>query len=276
MGLALDPSFQQNGHIYVMYTFRGPQGQLLNRVSRLTVEGNQAGGEVALLDGIPGATVHDGGRLQFGPDGKLYITTGDAATPNLAQNPSSVAGKILRLNPDGTIPEDNPFPGSPVFSLGHRNPQGLAFQPGTGLLFSTEHGQVGNDEVNVIEAGNNYGWPIVQGVAGDPRFADPIAQFTPAVAPAGATFYSADLLFQWTGNLFFATLTGRHLHRMVLGGPDARQVVEQERLFEGEFGRLREVVQGPDGFLYFATSNRDGRGNPVAEDDRILRITLGQ
>ena len=275
MGLVLDPGFQQNGHIYVMYTLRDPQGQLVNRVSRLTVEGNQAGGEAVLLDGIPGATIHDGGRLKFGSDGKLYITTGDAATPSLAQNPSSLAGKILRLNPDGTVPDDNPVPGSPVFSLGHRNPQGLAFQPGTGRLFSTEHGPAGNDEVNIIEAGNNYGWPTVQGIAADPRFVDPVAEFTPAVAPAGATFYNADRLSRWTGSLFFATLRGQHLHRMVLGGPDSRQVAEQERLFEGQFGRLRDVVQGPDGFLYFTTSNRDGRGSPAADDDRILRITPG-
>ncbi|MHB8992325.1 MAG: PQQ-dependent sugar dehydrogenase, partial [Chloroflexota bacterium] len=221
-----------------------------------------------------GATIHDGGRLKFGPDGKLYVATGDAATPNQAQDVGSPAGKVLRINPDGSIPEDNPFPGSPVFTLGHRNPEGLAFRPGTRQLFSTEHGPVGNDEVNLLEAGGNYGWPVVQGAAGDSRFVDPILVFNPAVAPAGATFYGADRLFEWTGSLFFATLRGQHLHRVVLGGPDSREVVAQERLFEGAFGRLREVVQGPDGLIYFTTSNRDGRGNPAAEDDRILRITL--
>ncbi|MGE5618858.1 MAG: PQQ-dependent sugar dehydrogenase [Sphingomonadaceae bacterium] len=274
MGLALDPNFAQNGQIYVMYTREAGPGQLANRLSRLTVQGNQAGGETVLLDGIPAATIHDGGRLRFGPDGKLYVTTGDAAASSLAQDIGSVAGKVLRINPDGTIPEDNPFPGSPVFTFGHRNPQGLAFQPGTGQLFSTEHGPSGNDEVNVLQAGGNYGWPGVQGAAGDSRFIDPILVFNPAVAPAGATFYDADRLFEWTGSLFFATLRGGHLHRVVLGGPDSRQVVAQERLFEGDFGRLREVTQGPDGLIYFTTSNRDGRGNPAAEDDRILRITL--
>ncbi|MHB1160243.1 MAG: PQQ-dependent sugar dehydrogenase [Chloroflexota bacterium] len=274
MGLALDPNFQQNGHLYVMYTLQTGPGQLANRVSRLTAQGNQAGDEVVLLDGIAGATIHDGGRLKFGPDGKLYVATGDAATPNQAQDVGSPAGKVLRINPDGSIPEDNPFPGSPVFTLGHRNPEGLAFRPGTRQLFSTEHGPVGNDEVNLLEAGGNYGWPVVQGAAGDSRFVDPILVFNPAVAPAGATFYGADRLFEWTGSLFFATLRGQHLHRVVLGGPDSREVVAQERLFEGAFGRLREVVQGPDGLIYFTTSNRDGRGNPAAEDDRILRITL--
>lgn len=278
MGLALDPNFQDNGHIYVMYTLRGPQGQLFNRVSRLTVDGNQAGDEVILLDDIPGAAIHDGGRLKFGPDGKLYVTTGDATVPSLAQDPDSLAGKILRLNPDGTIPEDNPFPGSPVFTLGHRNPQGLAFSPGPTdaiQLFSTEHGPVGNDEVNVIEAGNNYGWPIVQGISGDPRFTDPVLHFPMAVAPAGATFYTADVLFPWAGNLFFATLRGQHLHRVVFSSPGSLEIVQQERLFEGQFGRLRDIVQGPDGLLYFTTSNRDGRGDPAADDDRILRITPG-
>jgi glucose/arabinose dehydrogenase len=273
MGLALDPAFQQNGHIYLMYSYRGAQGRVVNRISRLTVEDNRAGDEVVLLDNIPGANIHDGGRLKFGPDGKLYATTGDATMPGLAQDRDSLAGKILRLNPDGTVPEDNPFPGSPVYTFGHRNPEGLAFQPESGRLFSTEHGPIGSDEVNIIEAGNNYGWPLVTDIAGDPRFIDPIAVFPTAVAPAGATFYDGDLLSQWTGNFFFATLRGQHLHRMVLGGPDARQVVEQQRLFEGEYGRLRDVVQGPDGFLYFTTSNRDGRGNPRAEDDRILRLT---
>lgn len=272
MGLAIDPDFTQNGYIYVMYSYRGAQGKLLNRISRLTVEGDQAGDEMVLLDDIPGGDIHDGGRLKFGPEGKLFATTGDTSVPGTAQDLGSLAGKILRLNPDGSIPEDNPFPGSPVFSLGHRNPQGLAFHPRTGQLFSTEHGTGANDEVNVVEAGSNYGWPIVQGVAGNRSYADPIIAFSPTIAPSGASFYDADLLFEWTGNLFFATLRDQHLHRIVLGGPDLRQVVAEERLFEGTFGRLRDVVEGPDGLIYFATNNRDGRGNPRPGDDRILRI----
>ncbi|MHB1131406.1 MAG: PQQ-dependent sugar dehydrogenase [Chloroflexota bacterium] len=275
MGLALSPTFQQDGLLYVMYTYRGSQGELLNRISRLSVQGNQAGGEQVLLEGIPGSGIHDGGRLKLGPDGKLYATTGDAANPALAQSGSSLAGKVLRMNPDGSVPNDNPFPGSPVYSLGHRNAQGLAWQPGTGRLYATEHGPSGNDEVNLIEPGQNYGWPTIQGQQQDARFAAPLALYSPSVAPAGAVFYDAQALAPWQGNLFFTTLAGRHLHRLVLGGPDGRQVLGEERLFDGVYGRLRDVAQGPDGFLYFTTSNRDGRGTPSAQDDRILRVVPG-
>jgi glucose/arabinose dehydrogenase len=276
MGLALDPAFSHNSYLYVMYTYRDQQGHLLNRVSRLREESNRAGEEEVLLDRIPGANIHDGGRLKFGPDGKLYITTGDAANPQLAQERRSLAGKILRLNRDGSVPQDNPFPDSPVYSYGHRNPQGLAWQPGSGTLFSTEHGPIGNDEINIIEPGKNYGWPLVQARAGDARFVDPILAFSPAVAPSGATFYTGDALWEWAGNLFFATLRGRHLHRVVLGGEGQREVVRDERLFQGEYGRLRDVIQGPDGLLYFSTSNRDGRAVPAPNDDRIMRIMPGR
>ncbi|MBI4317471.1 MAG: PQQ-dependent sugar dehydrogenase [Chloroflexi bacterium] len=272
MGLALDPAFQQNGYLYIMYTYRDQAGNLKNRVSRLVESGGRAGNEVVLLDGMPGANIHDGGRIKFGPDRKLYVTLGDASNSSLAQQLGSPAGKIMRINGDGSIPDDNPFPGSPVWSLGHRNPQGLAWHPATGLLFSTEHGPVGNDEVNVVRAGNNYGWPTVTGTGGAPRFVDPILLFTPSVAPSGATFYDGSQLAPWRGSLFFTTLRGGHLHRVTLRGPDLTEVELQERLFESQFGRLRDVIQGPDGFLYFATNNRDGRGSPAPTDDRILRI----
>lgn len=272
MGLALDPDFASNGYLYVAYTYRTDAGGLQNRVSRLTVNGNQAGDESVLLDGIPASNIHDGGRLKFGPAGKLFVTTGDATNRDSAQDPSALSGKILRINPDGSIPEDNPFPGSPVFSYGHRNPEGLAFQRETGQLFSTEHGASGNDEVNVIDPGQNYGWPIVQGQPGDPRFVEPIALYTPAIAPTGATFYYGESFPGWKGHLFFTSLRGETLFHFVLGGDGGRQVVSQERLLEDEYGRLRDIVEGPDGYLYFSTSNRDGRGSPSGGDDRILRI----
>ena len=269
MGLALDPIFERNGHVYVMYTYDGESG-VMNRVSRFTVEGNRTSGEKVLLDRIPGAVNHDGGRVAFGPDRKLYVTTGDALMEDAPQDRQSLAGKILRINPDGSIPEDNPFPGSPVYSYGHRNPEGLAWQPGTDLLYSTEHGPVGNDEVNRIERGKNYGWPVVQGQANEREFVDPLAVYSPSVAPAGATFYASESIPQWTGSFFFGTLRGEHLHRIVFDR--AGEVAEQERLYQGEYGRIRSVAQGPDGALYFGTSNQDGRGTPAEADDRILRI----
>ena len=271
MGLALDPEFSRNGYLYVMYTYRAGD-QLRNRVSRLTERDGKATDEHILLDNLPAGNIHDGGRLKFGPDRKLYITLGDTGNSAFAQQRDTLAGKILRINPDGSIPPDNPFPGSPVYSLGHRNPQGLAWHPVTGVLFETEHGPTGNDEVNIIEAGRNYGWPQVQARAGNPEFVDPILFFNPSVAPSGATFYQGDKLGDWTGNLFFAGLVGQQLHRIVLKAPDFREVESHESLNLGEYGRLRDVVEGPDGFLYFATNNRDGRGRPGPADDRILRI----
>jgi aldose sugar dehydrogenase len=272
MGLAIDPDFAANGYIYVAYSYKNAKAQLKNRVSRLTVQGSQAGDEKVLLEEIPGEQIHDGGRVKIGPDGLLYISMGDASDPGHAQDMNSLSGKVLRINTDGSIPDSNPFPSSPIFTLGHRNPQGLAFQPGTGQLFETEHGTAANDEVNVLEAGENYGWPLVQGIAKDSRFVDPILYFTPTIAPSGATFYDGDQLGPWRGSLFFVTLVGQHLHRVVLGGADGRQVISDERLFEKEYGRLRDVIQGSDGYLYFCTNNRDGRGTPQPDDDRILRI----
>jgi glucose/arabinose dehydrogenase len=270
MGLALDPSFSTTRFLYVCYTYSA-SGGLRNRVARLVERGGGIGQDRILLDNIPGAWIHDGGRVKFGPDGKLYVTTGDAAEPSIAQDLRSLAGKVLRVNPDGSIPPDNPFPGSPVWSLGHRNPQGLAWHPTTGALFATEHGTGVHDEVNVIHPGKNYGWPTVIGPAGDRRFAEPILTFTPNIAPSGAAF-AGPRYPDWQGNLFFVTLRGRHLHRVVLASPDFTRVLSHERLFEGVFGRLREIMEAPDGSLYLLTNNRDGRGSPGPDDDRVLRI----
>jgi glucose/arabinose dehydrogenase len=259
MGLALDPAFAENGFLYVCYTF-STRGDLGNRIVRLTLRGDRASDERVLLDDLPGASIHDGCRLKFGPDGKLYATAGDAARPALAQQRDSLAGKILRLNRDGTVPGDNPFPGSPVYTLGHRNPQGLAWSP-EGRLFAAEHGPSGHDEINEIRPGRNYGWPEARGRAGDPRFVDPVVESgSDTWAPSGIAFLGDDL--------FVAGLRSRRLLRVtgVTGGEPRVSTV-----LTG-WGRLRAVVAGPDGALYVTTSSRDGRGFPSPDDDRVLRL----
>ncbi len=273
MGMALHPQFATNGHLFVCYTYRDATGRLLNRVARLTdVDGRGVNHQV-VLDGIPGAPIHDGCRLGFGPDGKLYVTMGDASNSGQAQNLSSLSGKVLRLEADGSVPADNPFPGSYVYTYGHRNPQGLAWHPATGDLFITEHGPDTNDEVNILRAGSNYGWPDILGVVNNPRFQDPILTFTPTVAPAGAAFYSGQRLpASWEGNFIFANLKASYLQRVILAPPDFRTVLSHQRLFQGQFGRLRAVALAPDGYLYFTTSNRDGRGTPRPGGDKVLRL----
>lgn len=223
----------------------------------------------ALLSGIPAASIHDGGRLALRGD-ELFATTGDAARSSLAQDRDSLAGKVLRLTADGDPHPDNPF-GGPVFSYGHRNPQGLAFREGR--LYSTEHGPDVDDEVNVLRAGGNYGWPTVTGRSDREALVDPIATYTPPVAPGSAAFYPADgPIRAWRGDLLFGTLAGTHLHRVRVRG---RRVLEQEGLYDGRFGRLRTVFVGPDDHLYVTTSNRDGRGTPRDGDDRVLRFRPG-
>ncbi len=273
LGLAIDPEFERNRHVYVYYSYQLALGGLWNRVARLSEANNRLFNETIILDGIPGAGIHDGGRIKFGPDGKLYITTGDAANAELSQDINSLAGKILRINKDGSIPLDNPFPNSSVYTLGHRNPQGIDWHPLTGKLFLSEHGSSAHDEVNIIEPGKNYGWPIVIGGAGDPRFTDPLLESgTTTWAPSGASFYDGDLIPDWKGNFFIATLRGKHLRMVSLNPPNFDSVMMTEALFQDQYGRLRDVIQGPDGYLYISTSNRDGRGSPATDDDRILRI----
>jgi glucose/arabinose dehydrogenase len=272
MGITLDPAFAENHYLYVYYTYADSQGGQRNKLVRYREANNTLTDPQVLFGDVLGAGIHDGGRIKFGPDGKLYITVGDAANGTQAQQRDVLAGKILRLNPDGSIPADNPF-GTPIWSYGHRNPQGLDWQPGTGLLFETEHGQSAHDEVNIIEKGGNYGWPVVTAIPQQPEFVDPILTSgpPPSWAPSGAAFGTAPWLGAWQNNFFFATLRGVHLHRVALDPANPHHVLADEKLFEGVYGRLREVIQGPDG-LYFTTSNRDGRGSPAPTDDRILRL----
>jgi glucose/arabinose dehydrogenase len=271
LGLALHPDFAQNQFVFVVYTTRTNRG-LVNRLVRYREAGNQLAEAAILLDDIPASNIHDGSRLRFGPDRLLYMTMGDAAAPSIAQDLASLNGKILRLTDDGRTPPDNPR-ASPVFSYGHRNPQGLDWHPATGELWATEHGEVGNDEINRIVAGRNYGWPVIQGGESRPDMEAPVLFFSPSIAPSGAAFYPGDAIAEFKQNLFVATLRGQHLLRVRFDPAEPARVVATERLLENRFGRLRDVVAGPDGALYVCTSNRDGRGNPAPDDDRVLRLS---
>ncbi|EGT3616518.1 PQQ-dependent sugar dehydrogenase [Clostridium perfringens] len=271
MGIALDPNFSQNHYIYVMHTYM-EANQIYNRVIRLVENNNKESIDKIILDKIPGGTIHNGGRLKIGPDKKLYITTGDAGNSNLAQNPNSIAGKILRLNLDGGIPNDNPISGSPVYSLGHRNPQGIAWNS-KNILYSSEHGQSAHDEINIIEPGANYGWPLVQGnedLTGLNLKKPILHSGEETWAPSGIAFINQGVR---KDNLLVATLRGQKLLVMSFdeSGTKATNI---EALFQNRYGRLREAIVAQDGSIYISTSNRDGRGNPAINDDRIIRIVL--
>lgn len=279
MGMTLHPRYSENHLLYLAYAYRAPDAQYV-RVVRYREEGGTFVEPKTLIEKIPSAQFHSGCRVAFGPDGKLYITAGDATKKEQAQDLGSLGGKTLRLNDDGSIPQDNPFVGKAgarpeIWTYGNRNSQGLAWQPGTGTMFETEHGPSGNDgpgggdEVNIAEPGKNYGWPVIHHRATHEGMVSPLLEYTPAVAPSGCTFYRGSAFPQFTGNFFFACLKGECLIRVILEGA---RVIGQERLLDGSYGRLRDVVEGPDGSLYIATSNRDGRGAPATNDDRIIRL----
>ena len=282
MGLALDPGFPDSPYIYVSYTHdQGGDGQ--NRVSRFALQGLDGpapslGNETILLDGIPAGSVHNGSRVSFGPDGYLWVTTGDSGDGDLAQKIDSLAGKVLRMTGDGQAPPDNPFAGEPypftlIYTLRHRNPQGLAFHPVSQEAFVTEHGPSDNDEINKLQAGANYGWPEVRGEAGEPGFVDPLVTWSPTIAPAGALFYAGGRLGDLEGAFLFVTLKESDLRVLVPSDAAGFSGVAEERiLFDDEFGRLRAIAVGPDGYLYVSTSNLDGRGDPGPGDDRVIRI----
>jgi glucose/arabinose dehydrogenase len=274
LGIALDPDFAQSRFVYLYYSARVQAGGRVNRVVRNREMASRQGERVVLLDDIPAGQIHDGGRLRVGPDGLLYITAGDAANAGLAQDLGSLAGKFLRIARDGTTPRDNPF-GSPIYSYGHRNPQGFDWHPLTRDFWASEHGNTGNDEINVIDAGANYGWPRIEAGQMMTGMRAPVRFYDPAIAPSGASFYRGQLFPRFVNNLFVATLRGTHLLRLTLDG-SARRVVSQEQLLGGRFGRVRDVITGPDGFVYFCTNNRDGRGSPASTDDRIVRLVPAQ
>ena len=279
MSIVLHPQFAANHLLYLSYAYNGGNGQRV-RVARYRETPTGFADRKVIVDDIPAAYLHAGCRLRFGPDGKLYITTGDATERELAQQLNSLAGKTLRLNDDGTVPNDNPFVGQAnarpeIWTYGNRNSQGIDFQPGTNLLFETEHGPSGfdgpggGDEVNILERGKNYGWPVIHHRATQAGMESPLLEYTPACAPASGMFYRGSAFPNFRNNFFFGCLVGTRIIRVVL---DGRRVVSQENLLEKKYGRIRDIAEGPDGFIYFSTSNRDGRGSPASDDDRILRL----
>ena len=264
LGMALHPNFKENHFIYLYLTTAGAS-DVNNRVERYRLENDMLLDRKIILEGIPGAVYHDGGRIAFGPDRFLYITTGDSGKSDLAQDTHSLAGKILRVGDDGSIPKDNPF-GNAVWSYGHRNVQGIAWDD-KGRLWATEHGRSGVlsglDELNLIEKGKNYGWPVIQGDEARVGMETPVAQSgsDETWAPAGALF--------WDGSIFFGGLRGEAIYEAhIIGDRKVSLTIN----FHNQFGRIRDAVLGPDHAFYITTSNTDGRGTPKAGDDKIIRI----
>lgn len=277
MSLTLDPNYPTNRYLYASLAYQAGS-ELWVKVMRFTDKGYELDEPMVIIDRIPAAKYHAGSAIAFGPDGKLYITTGDATDKQLAQDLGSLAGKVLRLNADGSIPTDNPFPASAIWSYGHRNSQGLAWHPDNGALYSSEHGPsvfdgpAGGDEVNRILKGGNYGWPLVSHEKRREGTEAPLIIFTPAEAPASLMIYSGRGNPKWRSKLFFGALRGEGLMRLELDSADSTKIARSEKLSEVQFGRIRAVAEGPDGSIYFTTSNRDGRGTPAAEDDRVFRL----
>jgi glucose/arabinose dehydrogenase len=233
-----------------------------NRVVTMRFDGSLLTEPSPILTGIPAGSIHDGGRIAFGPEGKLYVTTGESGNPGLAQDRSSLGGKILRINADGSIPPDNPDPGSPVWSFGHRNIQGLAWDS-AGRLWVTEYGANRLDELNLIQRGGNYGWPMAEGRSDTPGLIDRVIQWPVGEAsPSGLAYFG--------GSLWVACLGGQRLYRIPVGSDGS--VADPVPLFVGQYGRLRTIVAAADGALWFTTSNRDGRGRTRDGDDQILQF----
>jgi glucose/arabinose dehydrogenase len=260
LGLAVSPSYATDRTVYA-YITTGDD----NRVVTMPFDGEQLGAATPILTGIPRGEIHDGGRIAFGPDRKLYITTGETGDSSLAQDRDSLGGKILRVNPNGSVPGDNPFPGSPIWTYGHRNVQGIAWDR-QGRLWASEFGSDYWDELNLIEPGNNYGWPIGEGALHKDGYVDPLLQWkTGDASPSGIAYLH--------GDLWMAALHGARLYRIPVH--DDGSVGKPQALFTDEYGRLRTAVATPDGSLWFTTSNRDGRASspfPKRSDDRMFEI----
>jgi glucose/arabinose dehydrogenase len=269
LGMALHPDFETSPYVYLAYTYNS-SGDFTEKIVRFTYSNGTLTEPLTLLDGIKGNFIHDGCRLLIAPDKTLFITTGDAADQSLPQNMSSINGKVLRINLDGTIPSDNPFPGSPVWSFGHRNAQGLVISP-KGIMYSSEHGPSTDDEINIISKGRNFGWPNVHGYCNtdaEKQFCaannvvEPIAAWTPTIAVCGLDYYDHPAIPEWRNSLLLTTLRGSQFILLKLN-ESGTEVTEQQVLFGG-YGRLRDLCVAPDGRVFVSTSNG---GN-----DKIIEI----
>jgi aldose sugar dehydrogenase len=277
MGLAVHPEYEQNSYIYAMLSY-WQNGDMWIKVERLRDDGTMLVRDTVIIDTVRAAFNHDGGRIHFGPDGKLYISTGDASNGDLSQELTALEGKMLRLNDDGTIPDDNPISDSPIFSLGHRNSQGFDWHPQSGRLYATEHGPSGfdgppgGDEINHISAGANYGWP---GLSHDQQAdwaVSPLITFTPAIAPSGARFYQGALFPALQDHLLVAGLRGAGLYELVIDDANRPSISSWRKIPGIEIGRIRDVAIDDKGQIYLLTSNRDGRGTTNEGDDKVYLI----
>ncbi|MFP4514970.1 MAG: PQQ-dependent sugar dehydrogenase [Parcubacteria group bacterium] len=263
LGMTLHPQFEDNNLIYLYYTYQNEEAETINKVIRANYVDNSFTEIETIIDNIPGALYHNGGRIKFGPDNNLYITTGDAQTPAEAQDTEFLGGKILRLNENGDIVTDNPFDNE-VYSYGHRNPQGITWD-NEGNLWATEHGRSATDELNLIRKGANYGWPIIVGSEEREGMKTPIIHsgVNETWAPSGAAYYN--------NNIFFVGLRGNTLYQANIEDIDNINIIKH---FENEFGRLRDVIVTDNGILYFISNNTDGRGDPAENDDKLYRLDL--
>ena len=278
LGMALHPDFTSNPSVFVVYNYL-ESGNIKERLVKYSYENNTLHSPLTLMEGIGGAGNHNGSRLLIDPDLKLFMTTGDAGNTSTSQNLNSLSGKILRMNLDGSVPEDNPISGSYIWSWGHRNPQGLIIST-AGIMYSSEHGPSSDDELNIIEKGRNYGWPDVKGIcdgANEDLFCaannvfEPIAAWTPTLAVSGADYYHFPAIPEWQNSVLITSLKAQRLVALKLS-EDGRSVEQEESFFNGWFGRLRDLCVSPDGDVFLAVSNRDGRGNVRSGDDRIVKI----
>ena len=264
LGIALHPNFGENHYLYVFLTYEEDE-VLWNKILRITESENKLQDAETIFDKIPGSSFTNGGFIKFGPDGKLYVGTGATSdSSHLPQDLDSLSGKILRINDDGSIPEDNPFSNSPVYSLGHRNPQGMTWD-NNGNLYVSEFGPEKNDEINIILAGKNYGWPE-QECSGNESFENAVLCYDPSIEPGGILFYTGDK-FDFEFPFIMASMRASNVYQV-----DFDEGLSSQKSILSGIGRVRDVVQGPDGYLYVITSNTDGKGFPATNDDKLLRI----